>query len=159
MTIKVFCHAIRFASVVLLMLGATSGYVFSQATSQVEDLWSPTASTQPSADVKGNWSGTLFSKHSSVQPFTVTVVISPDSQGHLVGNSSLNSDCLKGAHLQVTVNGSNVVLAGSSDAGDTITIRGTVDSTGTLLKASYILNGSPSGNCETDDGTGNLTKR
>jgi len=38
-------------------------------------------------------------------------------------------------------------------------VRGTVDKTGTLLKASYILNGSATGRCETDNGTGNLAKR
>ena len=51
------------------------------------------------------------------------------------------------------------VLAGSDEEGDNITMRGTVDKTGTLLKASYILNGSATGRCETDDGTGNLAKR
>jgi hypothetical protein len=121
---------------------------------------SPAGSTQQgAADVTGTWSGTFFSKHSNVAPFTMTVVINPDSRGHLVGSSTLNSDCLKGAQLEVTVTGSKVVLAGSDEEGDSITVRGTVDSTGALLKASYILNGSASGRCETDDGTGNLAKR
>lgn len=117
------------------------------------------AQEQPAADVKGTWSGTFFSKHSNVPPFTMTVVINPDSRAHLIGNSTLNSECLKGAKLQVTVTGSTVVLAGSDEEEDNITIRGTIDSTGTLLKANYILNGSASGKCETDDGTGNLGKR
>jgi len=103
--------------------------------------------------------GTFFSKHSNVAPFTMTVVINPDSRGHLIGTSSLNSDCLKGVQLEVTVTGSQVVLAGSDEEGDSMTVRGTVDKTGTLLKANYILNGSASGRCETDDGTGNLAKR
>ena len=89
----------------------------------------------------------------------MTVVINPDSQGHLIGSSTLNSDCLKGAHLEVTVTGSKVVLAGSDDEGDNITVRGTVDKTGTLLKASYILNCSATGRCETDGGTGSLARR
>ena len=89
----------------------------------------------------------------------MTVVINPDARGHLVGNSTLNSDCLKGAQLEVTVTGSKVVLAGSDEEGDSITVRGTVDNTGTLLKATYILNGSASGRCETDDGTGSLARR
>ena len=89
----------------------------------------------------------------------MTVVINPDSRGHLIGSSTLNSDCLKDVRLEVTVTGSKVVLAGSDEEGDNITMRGTVDKTGTLLKASYILNGSATGRCETDDGTGNLAKR
>jgi len=114
---------------------------------------------QPAIDVKGTWSGTFFSKHSNVAPFTMTVVINPNSKGHLIGNSSLNSHCLKGAQLEVTVTGSTVVLAGSDAEGDNMTLRGTVDSTGTLLTATYILNGSATGGCETDDGTGTLGKR
>ena len=114
---------------------------------------------QAAADVRGTWSGTFLSKHSNVPPFNLTVVITPNSRGHLVGNSTLNSNCLKGAQLEVTVTGSTVVLAGSDEEGDSITVRGTVDSPGTLLKAKYILNGSASGRCETDDGTGNLAKR
>ena len=89
----------------------------------------------------------------------MTVVINPDSRGHLIGSSSLNSECLKGAQLEVTVTGSNIVLAGSDEEGDNMTVRGTVDKTGTLLKASYILNGSATGRCETDDGAGSLAKR
>jgi len=114
---------------------------------------------QAAADVRGTWSGTFFSKHSNVAPFTMTVVINPDARGHLVGNSTLNSDCLKGVQLEVTVTGSKVVLAGSDEEGDSITVRGAVDSTGTLLKATYILNVRASGRCETDDGAGSLARR
>ena len=89
----------------------------------------------------------------------MTVVINLDARGHLVGNSTLNSDCLKWVQLEVTVTGLKVVLAGSDEEGDSMTVRGTVDKTGTLLKANYILNGSASGRCETDDGTGSLAKR
>ena len=89
----------------------------------------------------------------------MTVVINANSQGHLVDDSSLNSDCLKGAKLQVSVNGSKVVLAGSDQEGDSLTVHGMLDSTNSLMQASYILNGSASGRCETDDGTGNLSKR
>ena len=35
---------------------------------------------------------------------------------------------------------------------------GTVDNTGTMLKLNYIINGSPSGSCEIDDGTGTMAK-
>jgi len=119
---------------------------------------SPAGSSSP-ADVRGTWSGTFFSKHSNVAPFTMTVVINPDARGHLVGSFTLNSDCLKGAQFEVTVTGSKLVLAGSDEEGASITVRGTVDSTGTLVKASYILNGSASGRCETDDGTVNLARQ
>ena len=89
----------------------------------------------------------------------MTIVINANSSGHLVGDSSLNSDCLKGAKLQVSVNLPKVVLAGSDEEGDSLTVHGTLDSSGSIMQASYILNGSPSGRCETDDGTGNLSKR
>ena len=85
--------------------------------------------------------------------------INPDGQGHLIGSSSLSSDCLHGAKLQVTVTRTNVVLAGSDEEGDSITLRGTLDATGTRMKSTYILNGSASGRCETDDGAGDLAKR
>jgi hypothetical protein len=139
----------------LVMMGVPSVLAASSAgTSSVSGT-----TQQAAADVRGTWSGTFFSKHSNVAPFTMTVVINPDARGHLVGNSTLNSDCLKGAQLEVTVTGSKVVLAGSDGEGDSITVRGTVDSTGTLLKATYILNGSAGGRCETDDGTGSLARR
>jgi hypothetical protein len=110
-------------------------------------------------DVRGRWSGTLASNHSGVAPFTITVVLNADSRGRIVGSSSLTSHCLKGTQLEVTVTGSTVVLAGSDKAGDTMTLRGSLDSTGTLLKSTYILNGSATGACETDDGTGTLAKQ
>jgi hypothetical protein len=118
-----------------------------------------TGGSTDATDVRGIWSGTFYSKHSNVAPFTMTVEINPDARGHLIGTSSLNSECLKGAKLQVTVTGTKVVLAGSDEQGDNITVRGTIDGTGTLLKSAYILNGSASGRCETDDGTGELAKR
>lgn len=114
--------------------------------------------SQRAADIEGRWSGTFHSNHSDVAPFAITVIISPNSKGHLVGSSELNSNCLKGAQLQVKVTGSEVVLAGSDKDGNTMTLRGSLDSTGTELKSTYILNGSGTGECETDDGTGDLTK-
>jgi hypothetical protein len=141
-------------------MGAGSLYAAGPSDDQGKQPASAAGPTQQAAtDVTGTWSGTFFSKHSNVAPFTMTVVINPDSRGHLIGSSALNSDCLKGAQLEITVTGSKVVLAGSDEEGDNITMRGTVDKTGTLLKASYILNGSATGRCETDDGTGNLAKR
>ena len=121
---------------------------------------SNSGTSQPgSSSLKGTWSGSFFSGHSNFPGFTMTVVINANSSGHLVGDASLNSECLKGAKLQVTVNGSKVVLAGSDQEGDSLTVHGTLDSTNTLMQATYILNGSASGRCETDDGTGNLSKR
>src|SRR6266567_3233535 len=97
------------------------------------------AAPAASSDVRGTWSGSF---HSDMDPFTMTVVITPDSNGHLVGVSDLVSECVRGVKLQVTVNGANVVLAGSDAEGDSITLRGTVDTSGTLLKLRYIVNGS-----------------
>src|SRR5215831_6088891 len=140
----------------LVLMGAASLY----AASPGHRSASAAASTQqPATDFRGTWSGTFFSNYSNVAPFTMTVVINPNSNGHLIGSSSLNSQCLKGAQLEVTVTGSDVVLAGSDEEGDSMTLRGTFDNTGTLLKLNYILNGSATGKCETDDGTGSLAKR
>jgi hypothetical protein len=118
----------------------------------------PAAEAQASG-VQGTWSGSFQSDHSNMEPFTMTVVINPDAKGHLVGQSDLVSECVRAVKLQVTVTGSNVVLAGSDADGDSITLRGTLDSTGTLLNLRYIVNGSASGKCETDQGSGTLGKR
>jgi hypothetical protein len=114
---------------------------------------------QAAPDLKGTWSGTFLSKHADARPFTITVVINPDPNGALVGTSSLESDCIRSPRLQVSVSGSKVVLAGSDEDGNSIMFRGTVDSTGTLLTMKYIANGSASGRCETDNGSGTLGKR
>lgn len=116
-------------------------------------------SNSAAIDMKGVWSGTLFSNHADVAPFTMTVVVTKNGNTHFVGDSSMNSDCLRGAKLQVAVTNGSVVLAGSTDEGDNITVRGTLNATGDILQASYILNGSASGKCETDDGKGQLAKR
>jgi hypothetical protein len=110
-------------------------------------------------DLTGTWSGTFMSKHSDARPFTITVVIGPDSEGALVGTSSLQSDCVRNPRLQVTIKSPKVVLAGSDADGNSIMFRGSLNSTGTLLTMKYIANGSASGRCETDNGTGTLGKR
>jgi hypothetical protein len=159
---KTFPFHARLLSLLLLMtlMGAASVHASTPANAQSKEATSAAGSAQqPAAEMRGTWSGTFFSKHSNVAPFTMTVVINPDSRGHLIGSSTLNSDCLKDVRLEVTVTSSNVVLAGSDENGDNITVRGTVDKTGTLLKVSYILNGSATGRCETDNGTGSLAKR
>lgn len=125
------------------------------------DVWANSSSPAAgqAADVKGTWSGTFYSRHSGVSPFTITAVIDADSHAHLIGKSSLSSDCFKDVDLKVTVDGSKVSLAGSDENGANITFQGMVDQTGTLLKLRYIINGSASGKCESDDGTGSLGKR
>jgi hypothetical protein len=120
-----------------------------------------TGSTPPSAkatvDVTGTWTGT-FQSNTSSSSFTMTVVIERDPQGILVGTASLNSNCFNDSKLQVTATGAKVVLAGSDAAGNSLTIRGTLDATGTLMKLHYITNGSASGRCESDRGIGNMSK-
>jgi len=129
------------------------------AAKPADDRGKPSDSPRkPATDFTGTWSGTFFSRHANVAAFTMTVVVTPDSQGHLSGTSTLNSDCLKDVRLEVTVKSSQVTLAGSNDETDNITIQGTIDATSKMLKANYILNGSASGRCETDGGTGNLAK-
>ena len=118
-----------------------------------------TTAQQASPDLTGTWSGTFISSQSDISPFTIAVKINKNSSGHLVGDASLVSDCLDSHRLDVTVNGSNVLLAGSDATGDTVSFRGTVDATGTVLKLNYIINGSPSGRCEIDNGTGTMGKR
>jgi hypothetical protein len=111
------------------------------------------------ADLTGTWSGTFFPKRPDAHPFTITVSINPDSNGVLVGTSSLESDCIKNHSLHVDVAGSKVVLAGSDADGDNIIFRGSLDSTGTLLAMNYVVNGSASGRCESETGKGTLAKR
>ncbi len=158
MTSKAFSSSMFLLS--LLLLVVTIGTASLCSAKPADNQSKPASPAQKTAtDFTGTWSGTFFSKHANVAPFTMTVVINPDSNGHLIGTSTLNSNCLKEVRLEVTVKGPQITLAGSDDEGDNITVRGTVDGTGTMLKANYILNGSASGRCETDGGTGNLSKR
>ena len=100
------------------------------------------ASAQQTApDLKGTWSGTFVSRNADISPFTITVKINKDLSGHLIGESSLVSDCLDSHHLQITLKNSNVELAGSDEKGDSVTFSGTVDNSGTLLSLHYIING------------------
>jgi hypothetical protein len=144
---------ISVAEISLMHASGTSGNEKGNAASAV-------ASSSPSAaSLTGAWSGTFTSKSPDISPFTITVVITQDSKGRLVGDANLVSECLKSPRLQVTVNGSNVVLAGGDADGDNITFRGTLDSTDTLMTLNYVLNGSASRRCETDNGSGTLGKR
>jgi hypothetical protein len=148
---------------VLLFLVVSLFWTQSVRASRAADDQSSNAASKSarrtSPDLKGTWSGTFLSKHPDARPFTITVVINPDSDGALVGTSSLESDCIKSPRLQVSVAGSKVVLAGSDEDGNSIMFRGTLDSTGTLLTMNYIANGSASGKCETDNGSGTMGKR
>ena len=116
-------------------------------------------SGQTARDVTGTWSGTFQSRQPNFTPFTITVVINTDADGNLIGASSVSSDCLKDGSLHVQVNGASIVLAGGDSEGNHITFRGTIDKTGTLLNLNYVLNGSASARCESDDGAGTMGKR
>ncbi len=114
-------------------------------------------------DVRGTWSGAFQSRSSGMAPFMFTTVISQNLQGHLIGKAHLGSRCIKDVlkeiDLKVSVNGSNVTLAGSTSEGVTVTVLGTTDQSGTLLISTYIINGSASGLCEMDKGSANITKQ
>jgi len=122
-----------------------------------------TPNTGRAGDKDVTWSGIFQSGSSNIPPFMFRTVITRDSQGHLIGKTQLGSRCirdvLKVIDLQVTVNGSNVLLAGSSKDGVSVTVHGTIDPSGTLLNVHYIINGSASGLCELVSGTGKLSKQ
>jgi len=105
------------------------------------------------------WSGTFQSQHSGVSPFTMTVQITADAAGNLIGTASSAADCFTDATLQVTLKGATVVLAGSDLEGNNITFRGALDGNRTILSLTYVLNSSASGRCESDNGSGTLGKR
>jgi hypothetical protein len=118
------------------------------------------AAASQEAAVQGTWSGTFRSKHSHIAPFTLTLVVNPDMHGRVINKSGLTSYCLlRDVDLHVIVNGSNAVLAGTDEVGNTITFQGTMDKTGRVLTLNYVTNGSASGKCESDDGTAYLEKR
>jgi len=123
-----------------------------------QDTFDSRPGHQLASVMQGTWSGSFFSSQSDASAFTMTVLINRDSRGHLVADSNLSSNCFRGAKLQVTRSGSDIILSGHNEEGHTIVIRGTLDSTGSLLQASYMLHGGGE-RCETDEGTGNLGKR
>lgn len=104
----------------------------------------------------GNWSG-QFSSHNFAS-FPVSITITQDASGRLHGKSNMAHPCVKQSTLIVTIVGNNIVLGGSDAEGDTITFNGTIDPAGTLLDLSFVLNGSPSARCETDQGKGSMGK-
>jgi len=158
MTAKIISLKVALCSLSLLM--APMAYGSACAVSQAgQHIATPASTEEATIDVSGTWSGTLSSKHSSVGSFKITVVITADSNGNFVGQATVSSRCLKQARLKVTVEQSKIVLAGSDEQGDNITVRGTVDKTGAILNGTYILDGSATGRCEPDNGTGTLTKQ
>jgi hypothetical protein len=160
MTINKLLSRSSLLSLVMGMLFA--GAAVAHSASSPEELGlavSAGSAPRSPVDVVGTWSGTFQSRQPHFSPFTITVVISADPNGHLVGTSSVGADCVKDGRFQVTVNGSDIVLAGGDTENNHITFRGTIDRTRTLLSLNYILNGSASGRCESDDGTGTMGKR
>lgn len=105
----------------------------------------------------GTWSGNLSSRNFA--SFPATIAITQDANGNLRGAAVLHSSCMSEGALVVRFSGSNISLVGSDRESDNITFRGTLDSTGTQMSLSYILNASASGRCETDQGSGTLTKQ
>ncbi len=116
------------------------------------------ASTTAAGNVGGTWSGTFLSKNPRRSPFTMTVEIAPGTDGQLLGTTSVAAECFKETVLHVSVNGSKVVLAGSDENGASVTFKGALDSSGTLLNLDYIVRGS-GGKCESDVGSGSIGKR
>lgn len=141
------------------LVGTQPSYGISASDYPGSNVSSGNSAGRPSWDVTGTWSGTFESRQPSFSPFTLTVVIHPDPRGQLVGNSSVSSDCLTDGSFLVTVRGSTIVLAGGDEKGNHITFEGTIDRTGALLNLRYVLNGSASARCESDDGTGTMVKR
>jgi hypothetical protein len=156
-----FC--VLFLTFLMSMIGAETLYGASPKSNPSDNTVSATSGSpqEGTTDITGTWSGSFQSSHATaaVAPFTMTVVISSDANGYLVGDASLVAHCLKSHRLHVIVKGSDVVLAGTDADGDNATFRGTLDKTGTLLTLKYMINGSASGRCEIEDGTGNLSKR
>jgi hypothetical protein len=115
--------------------------------------------SQPSTDLTGTWSGTLLPKTPDGPSAAIRVNISADSNGLLLGTTTLDSKCVKNPRLKVRINGSNIALVGSDADGDSLSLRGTLDDTGKVLTMTFTANGSPSGRCESIKGTATLQKQ
>jgi hypothetical protein len=110
--------------------------------------------------IAGGWSGVFRSSNASIAPFTVMATIDEDNSGNLTATASfLNFPCLTAASLKGAITEMNVTFAGSDSAGDNVTLKGTSNTAGTQMSLSYVLNAGASGKCETDNGTGTLTKQ
>ena len=115
------------------------------------------AMAQGQSRAKGNWSG-RFSSHNFAS-FPVSIAITEDANGRLHGEANMAHPCMKAGKLIVTIVNNSIVLGGSDADGDTITFNGTIDTAGTLMDLSFVLNGSPSARCETDQGKGSMEKQ
>lgn len=130
---------------------------------QILNVWptglvaAPQAATTVGSPPVGKWSGNFSSINFASFPATIT--ITQDANGNLRGAAVLNSNCMTQGALVIRFSGSTIYLVGSDRESDNITFRGTLDSTGTQMNLSYILNASASGRCETDQGNGTLTKQ
>jgi hypothetical protein len=116
------------------------------------------ASTSQAGEVNGTWSGSFISKNPRRSPFTMTVSIAPGTDGELLGTTSVAAECFKDLVLHVIIHGSKVVLAGSDENGSSVTFKGALDDSGTILNLDYIVRGS-GGKCESDVGAGSVGKR
>src|SRR5713226_875531 len=115
MTSKAFSSSMFLLSLLLMVTIGTASLCSARPA---DDQSKPSSSAQTTAtDFPGTWSGTFFSKHANVAPFTMTVVINRDSNGHLIGTSTLNSNCLKDVSLEVTVKGPQITLAAAMTKG------------------------------------------
>lgn len=114
---------------------------------------------QPAPDLKGTWSGTLVHAKPEAHSAPISISISADPTGALVGTTALESKCVKNPRLKVRINGSDVALIGSDPEGDSLSLKGTLDSTGKVLTMTFTANGSASGRCESIRGTATLKRQ
>jgi hypothetical protein len=115
-------------------------------------------------DIDGHWSGTFRSNRFNKAPFTLDMDIDKkqekDNKRHGRWSNSGPTYCLGGdVNFDVDRQGSQVTIAGTNAKGNTITIVGTIDPTGSLMTVNYHTNGSLSGDCESDDGAASLKKK
>lgn len=140
-----------------LMTQAQTCARFSLGLAAMLAVLSAMAMGQGKSAAAGNWSGQFSSKNFA--SFPVSLSITQDVHGNLHGKANIVHPCVKDSDLIVTVVGNNIVLGGSDADGDTVTFRGTINPEGKLLDLSFVINGSPSARCETDQGRGSMAKQ
>jgi hypothetical protein len=151
----------KFTLALLLTLPASTvgGGLLPRASGTGDQSPITAAAASPEASLEGTWSGTFRSKHSHIGPFTLALEVDPNKHGHLLSSGFSKYCLLRKVDLHVIVNGSNAVLAGTDEVGNTVTFEGTIDTTGRVLTLNYVSNGSATGKCESDDGTAHLDKQ
>ena len=148
----------------LLALGCVPGIgggspILASLERPLADTLAWPVSSDPQAAWSGTtWSGTFQSMHSGVSPFTITVLISPDENGNLVGTTSSAADCFTDSTLQVSVK-ARASSCGSDPGGQQHHVQRLAGHKCTLLNLNYVLNSSASGRCESDNGSGTLGER